>query len=164
MDRTHHVDVGVPGVLALSLARRVADDELVVALDMTRISVVVVQGISCTTHRRKLLRMCRGALHPGCPGSGPSRRTFQFTVPAMKLAMISSQPSSEIPGSGSAWRCGGRGCGTGCGCVTGWGGTRFGADAARMESRVGSLGAIWSGSSSAGSETGSNSGRRSGCP
>src|SRR5258708_25556339 len=112
MDRTHHVDVGVPGVLALSLARRVADDELVVALDMTRISVVVVQWISCTTHRRKLLRMCRGALHPGCPGSGPSRRTFQFTVPAMKSAMISSQPSSEL-GSGSAWPCGGPSCGCG---------------------------------------------------
>src|SRR5260370_32594856 len=132
MDRTHHVDVGVPGVLALSLARRVADDELVVALDMTRISVVVVQGISCTTHRRKLLRMCRGALHPGCPGSGPSRRTFQFTVPAMKPAMISSQPSSEI-GSGSACRCGGAGLGTRRGLRTGRVGAKVAADARTKE-------------------------------
>ncbi len=42
----------------------------------------------------------------------------------------------------AAWRCGGRDCGTGCGCGTGWGGTRLRANAARMESRVGSLGAI----------------------
>src|SRR5258706_12820655 len=133
VDLAHHVDVGVPRMLALGTAVKIAHHELAIALDMTRTAIVVVQGIACTTHRRKLLRMCRGALHPGCPGSGPSRRTFQFTVPAMKPAMIASQPSSEI-GSGSAWRCGGRGCGTGCGC--GWGGTRVGANAARMLSRV----------------------------
>jgi hypothetical protein len=131
------------GCLPSVLPSGLRSHELAIAHDLTGIAIVVVQRVACTTHRRKLLRMCRGALHPGCPGSGPSRRTFQFTVPAMKPAMISSQLSSEI-GSGSVRRSGGRGCGwagRGCG-ATGWEGTRLRANAASTDSLVGATSAV----------------------
>src|SRR6266403_464880 len=114
------------------------------------------------SQRPKLLRIFRGALHPGCPGSGPKRRVFQFTVPAMKPAMSSSQPSSEIC---SAWRSGGRGCGTGCGA--GWGGVRFRLNAARMLSRDGepirSASTTCNGSAAPALPAGPSSGLATGC-
>ena len=133
----------------------------------------ISQTAACPArHMPKLLRIFRGALHPGCPGSGPRRRVFQFTIPAMKPAMSSSQPSSEI-GSGSARRSTGRGCctcwgGRGCG-ATGGGGTRLRANAARMLSRDGSgVPTCWTGGASVsmvdgGSVSGPSSGLAIGC-
>jgi hypothetical protein len=132
----------------------------------------LVQGIACTTHRPKLLRIFRGALHPGCPGSGPRRRVFQFIVPAMKPAMNSSHPSSLID-SGSAWRWAGRGCGTGvpAGAASGFGrmpqgsirGSAPGGDVETVSTfglaySASRVAAIWPGTSSSGGSTGCGSG------